>query len=314
MRIVVFGTGGIGGYFGGRLAQAGEDVVLIARGEHLQALQNHGLKVDSIEGDFVVQPVQASADPAAVGKADVIIVAVKARQVPEAAVAMQPMIGPDTVVVPLQNGIEAPDQLAAVLGTEHVLGGLCGIMSFIAGPGHIRHAGIGPFVTFGELDNRPSERVERLRQVFEKAQGMKTIVPEDIHAAMWRKFMLIIAVSGVGAVTRAPFGVFRTQPGTRQILQQIVSEAYAIARAKGVNLEPGIVDEVMANIDKSPAGGTASMQRDIMQGRPSELEAQNGAVVRLGQETGVATPVNEFIYYSLLAMELRARGEIEFNI
>jgi 2-dehydropantoate 2-reductase len=314
MRIVVFGTGGIGGYFGGRLAQAGEDVVFIARGEHLQALQNNGLKVDSIEGDFIVQPVQASADPAAVGKADVIIVAVKAWQVPEAAVAMQPMIGPDTVVVPLQNGIEAPDQLAAVLGTEHVLGGLCGIMSFIAGPGHIRHAGIGPFVTFGELDNRPSERVERLRQVFEKAQGMKTIVPEDIHAAMWRKFMLIIAVSGVGAVTRAPFGVFRTQPGTRQILQQIVSEAYAIARAKGVNLEPGIVDEVMANIDKSPAGGTASMQRDIMQGRPSELEAQNGAVVRLGQETGVATPVNEFIYYSLLAMELRARGEIEFNI
>jgi 2-dehydropantoate 2-reductase len=310
----VFGTGGIGGYFGGRLAQAGEDVVFIARGEHLQAMQNHGLKVDSIEGDFVVQPVQASADPAEVGKADVVIVAVKAWQVTDAAVAMQPMIGPDTVVVPLQNGIEAPDQLAAVVGAEHVLGGLCGIMSFIAGPGHIRHAGIGPFVTFGELDNRPSERVERVRQVFEKAQGMKTIVPEDIHAAMWRKFMLIIAVSGVGAVTRAPFGVFRTQPGTRQILQQIVSEAYAIARAKGVNLEPGIVDEVMANIDKSPAGGTASMQRDIMQGRPSELEAQNGAIVRLGRETGVTTPANEFIYYSLLAMERRARGEIEFDI
>lgn len=313
MRIVVFGSGGIGGYFGGRLAQAGEDVVFIARGEHLQAMQSNGLKVDSTEGDFVVQPVQASADPAAVGKVDAVIVAVKAWQVLEAARAMQPMIGPDTVVVPLQNGIEAPGQLASVLGADHVLGGLCGIMSFIAGPGHIRHAGISPFVTFGEMDDRPSERVGQLRQVFERAQGMKTIVPEDIQAAMWRKFMLIIAVSGVGAVTRAPFGIFRTQPGTRKVLRQIVGEAYAIAHAKGVNIAPEIVDEIMANIDKSPAAGTASMQRDIMQGRPSELEAQNGAVVRLGQETGVATPANEFIYHSLLPMELRARGELQFD-
>jgi 2-dehydropantoate 2-reductase len=162
MRIAIFGTGGIGGYFGGRLSQAGEDVVFIARGDHLQAMRKNGLRVDSPKGDFVLKPVKATDDPKEVGVVDMILVGVKAWQVPEAAQAIRPMVGPKTFILPLQNGIEASSQLASVLGLEHVLGGFCGLMVFIAGPGHIRHAAVDPFIGFGELDNRPSERVEKL--------------------------------------------------------------------------------------------------------------------------------------------------------
>ncbi len=312
MRIAIFGTGGVGGYFGGRLAQAGEDVVFIARGEHLKAMRRHGLRVDSIEGDFVVQPVQATDDPAEVGPVDAVVVAVKAWQVSEAAEAMRPMVGPETFVVPLQNGVESPTQLAEALGSERVLGGVCRVMSFIAEPGHIREAGLPPYVAFGEPDNRPSKRVERLRQAFARATGVNVEIPPDINAAMWRKFLFIASLSGVGAVTRAPFGVLRSLPEARQMLEQVMQEVLAVARARNIALPEDIVSQTLTFVDGLPPGGTASMQRDIMEGRPSELESQNGAVVRLGREVGVSTPLNAFIYHALLPLELRARGEIEF--
>jgi len=313
MRTAIFGAGAVGGYFGGRLAQAGEDVVFIARGEHLQALRDHGLRVDSIKGDFVVQPVNATDDPTQVGPVDVIVVCVKAWQVPEAAQAMRPMVGPETFVVPLQNGVEAPSQLAALLGREHVLGGLCGLITFVVEPGHIRHAGADPFIRFGELDNRPRERVERLRQAFDRASGLTVEVPPDIQAALWQKFLLITAWSGLGAVTRSPLGAFLGQPGTRQMLEQTMTEIYHLARARHIALPKEIVGKTMAFLDSMPPDGTASMQRDIMNGRPSELEAQNGAVVRMGQQAGVETPINAFIYHSLLPMEMRARGQLHFR-
>jgi 2-dehydropantoate 2-reductase len=314
MRITVFGTGGVGGYFGGRLAQAGEDVVFIARGEHLRAMQEHGLRVDSIKGDFVIQPVQATDTPAEVGPVDAVLVCVKAWDVPDAAQAMRPMVGAETFAVPLENGVEAPDQLAAGLGREHVLGGLCKIISFIAAPGYIRHAGAEPYVAFGELDKRPSERVERLRQAFAQAAGVTVEVPEDVQAAMWEKFLFIAAISGVGAVTRAPADIMRSIPETRQLLEQAMVEILAVARARGVDLPDQVIPKTMAFIDNLPVGGTASMQRDIIAGRPSELEYQNGTVVRLGQELGVPTPTHAFIYASLLPQELRARGEVAFSI
>ncbi len=313
MRIAIFGSGAVGGYFGGRLAQAGEDVVFIARGEHLKALHAHGLRVDSIEDDFVVQPVHATDDPTQVGLVDVILVGVKAWQVPDAAQAMRPMIGPQTFVIPLQNGVEAPSQLADVLGHEHVLGGLCGLISFIVEPGHISHAGADPFIKFGELDNRPSERVERLRQAFDRASGLTVEIPPDIQAAMWQKFVLITAWSGVGAVTRAPVGVFRSQPGTRQMLEKTMFETYSVALAENIALPEAVIGKTLEFIDSLPQDGTASMQRDIMNGRPSELEAQNGAVVRMGRQVGVETPINVFIYHSLLPMEMRARGQLQFG-
>ena len=304
----------MGGYFGGRLAQAGEAVVFIARGRHLQALRENGLHVESLSGDFTIQSVQATDNPAEVGQVDAVVVAVKAWQVPEAAEAMRPLVGPETFVVPLQNGVEAPAQLAAALGQAHVLGGLCRIISAIAGPGHIHHTGIEPYLAFGELDNRRSRRVERLHAACAQAEGLTVEIPADIQVAMWRKFLLIAPWSGIGAVTRAPIGVFRSLPETRQMLEEAMREIAAVAQARGIALPDRIVGQTMAFIDGLPAEGTASMQRDIVEGRPSELEAQNGAVVRLGREAGVATPVNAFIYRSLLPLELRARGQITFTI
>lgn len=313
MRIAVFGAGGVGGYFGGRLAQAGEDAVFIARGDHLKAILKHGLRVDSVKGDFLVKPVQATDDPAQVGIVDVVLVCVKAWQVPDAAQALRPMVGPQTFVVPLQNGVEAPSQLAAVLGQEHVLGGLCGLITFVLEPGRICHAGADPFIRFGELDNRPSERVEELRQAFDRASGLTVEVPPDIRVALWQKFLFINAWSGMGAVTRAPIGVFRSQPGTRQMLEQMVSEIYNVGRAQNIALSDEAIEKTMEFIDTLPPDGTASMQRDIMNGKPSELEAQNGAVVRMGQQVRVETSINAFIYHSLLPMEMRARGELQFG-
>jgi 2-dehydropantoate 2-reductase len=310
MRIAVFGTGGVGGYFGGRLAQAGEAVTFIARGEHLRAIREHGLRVDSLQGDFVIQPAQATADPARLGPVDVVILGVKAWQVREAAEAMRPLVGPETFVVPLQNGVEAPDELASVLGREHVLGGFCRIIALIAGPGHIRHAGGQPYVAFGELDNRRTERVERLRAAFSRAAGLTVEVPADIRAAMWEKFLTITSFSGVGAVTRAPIGVIRSVPQTREMMVGVMREIIAVANARGIPLGEDAVQRVLAFRDGLPAASTASMQRDIMDGRPSELEWQSGAVVRLGREAGVATPLNAFIYHSLLPQELKARGKL----
>lgn len=312
MKIAVFGTGAVGGYFGGRLAQSGEDVTFIARGKHLQAIQDNGLKIDSICGDFIVQPARTTDNPEEVGIVDMVLVGVKAWQVLDAASVMKPMVGSQTFVLPLQNGIEAPSQLASVLGREQVLGGLCGLIAYIAEPGHICHAGAEPFIRFGELDNRPSDRVERLRKAFERASGVTVSIPSDIHAAMWQKFVLIAAWSGMGAITRTPIGIFRSQPGSRQMLKQTISEICNVAYARGINLPENVADKTMEFFDSLPPNGTASMQRDIMNGKPSELETQNGAVVRLGKEVGVETPVNAFIYHCLLSMEMRARGQLAF--
>lgn len=311
MRICVFGAGGVGGYFGGRLAKLAEDepdlqVAFIARGDHLAALRDAGLQVDSLEGDFHVQPVQASADPAEIGKVDVVLVAVKAWQVPGAAQAMGPMVGPDTFVVPLQNGVDAPGELSRVLGEARVLGGLCHIVSYIQAPGQIRHAGIKPHIAFGELAGGVSRRAARLRELFERA-GVWAETPEDIRAAMWEKFLFIAAFSGLGAVTRVPAGAMRSLEGTRALLARAMREIEAVARARGVDLAEEVVEKTMAFVDNLPEEATASMQRDIIAGVPSELETQNGAVARLGSAAGVPVPVNDFIYHCLLPQELAAR-------
>lgn len=308
MRIAVIGVGGVGGYFGGRLARAGHDVSFIARGEHLRAIRERGLRVESTAGDFLIQPAQASDDPAEVGAVDAVIVSVKSWQLAEAARAARPLLGPDTAVLPLLNGVEAADTLAAELGAAHTLGGLCRIMAFIAGPGHIRHTGIEPSLALGELDNRRSPRAERLLAAFREA-GVRADIPADIQVAVWEKFMLIVTWSGIGAVTRAPIGAWRALPGTRAMAEALLDEVVAVANARGVPLPVSRIAQTMGFLDGVPAGGTASMQRDVMEGRPSELEAQNGAVVRLGAAAGVDTPVNAFIYHSLLPQERAARGE-----
>ena len=308
MRIAIFGTGGAGGYFGAQLARAGEEVVLIARGDHLRAIRSEGLRVETSRGEIVIRPSLATDDPAEAGIVDVVLVGVKSWQVPEAAHAIRPLIGPESFVVPLQNGVEASSQLAAVLGSEHVLEGLCGTLSWLSGPGRIRSIGDVHFIKFGELDNRASERTERLRRAFEAA-GVNVEVPADVHQALWTKFLFVVSLGGVGAVTRAPVGVVRTLPRTRRMLEGCMREILAVARARGVALPDAIIADRLAFIDSLAPDGTTSLQRDIMEGKPSELEAWNGAVARFGREAGVPTPLHEFIYDSLLPQEMRARGE-----
>ena len=313
MRVAIFGTGGVGGYFGARLAAVGVDVVFIARGAHLEAIRTQGLQLDSVLGDVLVSPAQASDSPADVGRVDVVLLGVKTWQVPEAAAAIRPLIGPETFVVPLQNGVEAPSVLAACLGAECVGGGLCSAFSFIAGPGHIRHLGgtTLTFIKFGELDNQKTARVERLREAFAQA-GVAVEVPADIHVALWQKFMLAVPVGGLGAVTWAPIGILRTVPDTRKLLERGMEEIDQVARARKIPLSDDIVTRSMAAVDTFTPSGTTSLQRDIAAGQPSELDGWTGAVVRLGAEAGVATPLHAFLYASLLPMELRARGEIAF--
>ena len=298
MRITIFGTGGVGGYFGGRLAQAGEDVTFIARGEHLRAIESNGLRVDSSSGDFVVYPAQATDNVAEVGETDLVVLGVKAWQVPDAARAIRPVVGPGTTVVPLQNGVDAVPQLVAELGSDNVIGGLCRIVSYVVASGHIRHAGFTPTIIIGELDNRHSERIETIAQVFRHA-GLDTTIAPDIQVALWTKFLFIASFSGVGAMADAPAGVIRSDPKWRAQIQSAMKEIYALAHARGVKLPPDSVAKVMTAVDALPEDATSSMQRDIAAGKPSELESQNGAVVRMAHEARLDVPTHTLIYETL---------------
>ena len=310
MHIVVFGAGAVGAYFGGRLAQAGEKVTFIARGEHLRAMLANGLRVDSIKGDFIIHPVTATDDPSSLKDVDVVLLSVKSWHVVQAAREIIPMLGPSTFVVPLENGVDAPGQLAEILGSPHVTGGLCRIASRIAAPGHIQHTGLEPSIAFGELDNRPTSRTQDLLQRFQHA-GVSAEIPADISVAIWLKFLFISAVSGVGSVTRVPVGQYRTFPGIHKMLESALQECYSVAQAHGVKLPSDSVSKTLAFIDSLPPETFASMQRDIIEGRPSELEAQNGAIVRMGSHLGVPTPVHSFIYNSLLPQEKLARSHTD---
>ena len=307
MRIAVFGTGGVGGFFGGRLARSGEDVTFIARGEHLRAIKAKGLTVDSTSGSFVVFPAHASDDVSEVGEVDLVIVGVKAWQVPEAARTMKPLVGPGTTVLPLQNGVDAASQLVDELGPDNVIGGLCRIVSFVVQPGHIKHAGFTPSIVIGELDNRRTDRITRIEQLFKRA-GLDITVASDIHAALWTKFLFIASFSGIGAIADAPAGVLRSDPKWRAQMLKAMEEIYGLALARGIKLPSDSIDKVMASVDSLPEDATSSMQRDIAAGKPSELESQNGAVVRLARESGIEVPTHTLIYETLRPLEQKARA------
>lgn len=312
MKIAIFGTGAVGGYFGGRLAQAGNDVTFIARGKHLLAIQSDGLRIKSINGDFTVKPAKATDKPGSVGIVDLILCCVKSWQVKKICDELKPMVGADTIILPIQNGIEAHITLADVFGEKRVLPGLCKMISLVEAPGIIAHLGIAPYLTFGELDGTMSPRVKKLVQLFTGVEGMTVNGSTTIVKDLWLKFMIIAAWSGLGAITRSPVGVFRQVEETREMLRQSMQEVVAVAEANGVRMDANAVDVTLEFLDKAPANGTASMQRDVMEGKPSELHEQCGAVVRFGEKVGVAAPVNRFIYHSLLPLEKKARGEISF--
>ncbi|HZJ51264.1 MAG TPA: 2-dehydropantoate 2-reductase [Actinomycetota bacterium] len=304
----MIGAGGVGGYFGGVLAHSGEDVVFVARGATLETLQQRGLRVDSIGGDFVILDCRATDDPHSVSEVDIVILGVKAWQVEEAAAAAEPMLGSEGAVLPLQNGVEAPGQVAATVGEAHTLSGLCRIISLVSEPGHIRHVGGAPFIAFNELDGKRSGRVDELAKAFEGAGVVDVAVPQDPEAALWNKFLVITSFAGVGGVTRSSIDVILELEETRRLLEASMSEIAELARARSVELEPEVVASGMALLEKFEPGSTSSMQRDIEAGRPSELEHLTGAVVRLAREAGVEAPVNEFLYAALLPFERAARA------
>jgi 2-dehydropantoate 2-reductase len=307
MRITVVGAGGVGGYFGGRLAQAGLDTTFIARGATLAAFRERGLRVESTHGDFALERVQATDDPSSVGAVDAILLAVKTWQLPEVATSLGPMLGAETMVVPLENGIDAPDVLMPLVGRAHVVGGLCAIVSFIVAPGHIRHAAGEPLVMFGELDNERTPRVERLLAAFERA-GIKAQVPPDIQHSMWTKFLFIAVMSGIGALTRVPIGVWRAEPEIRALVTAALHEVVALANARGIDLGDDAVAQTWQRYDALAPASTSSLQRDVMDGKPSELDAQLGAIVRLAKESSVPTPVTSMLYHCLLPQERLARA------
>ena len=308
MKFAIFGTGGVGGYFGGRLAEAGHDVTFVARGAHLEAIRTNGLTVESVAGAFRVLPAKATDDPVSVGAVDAAVVAVKAWQVPEAATAIRTFLPADAVAIPLENGVEAPDQLAAELGSGRVLPGLCKIWSAVGSPGVVRHLGVEPSLAFGEMGGGTSPRVERLRDAFRRCRGVTVETPADVRVALWQKFVFINAFSGVGSVTRATAGEIRGARETHAMLRDCMRETQEVGIARGIPLAPDTFERTLKFFDEQlPSDATCSMQRDVQEGRPSELENQTGAVVRLGREAGVPTPVNDALYAALLPQERRAR-------
>ena len=307
MRIAIYGAGGLGGFYGARLACAGNDVAFIARGAHLAAMRERGLQVASPLGDMHLPDPFATDDPADVGPVDLVLVAVKTWQIPEVAAAMGPLLGERTMVLPFLNGVEASDELAAVVGADRVLGGLSKVFSKIESPGVIHHFTPNVFVAFGELDGTESERLRGLLEMFSHA-GVDAAVSPAIRVELWKKLLLVSSWAGLGALARSPMGVVRDEPVIRSLIDRSIEEGLAVARATGHDIGPAYKDEMWEFYRSMPAGATASMQRDIIDGRPSELDAWNGAICRFGARAGVETPVHSFTYHLLLPMERRARG------
>lgn len=308
MNIVVYGTGGVGGYFGIRLAQSGQNVTFIARGKHLEAIQKNGLQLKSIKGDFILKNVNATDDVSTISNPDLILIATKTWQLEEVANKIQPILNDNTVVISLLNGADNAEKLASILGEKHVLGGLCKIVSKIEEYGVVNHMAIEPYIAFGELDNSQSTRVIEIKDIFDKAEIFNQ-VPENIQVAIWSKFLFITTISALGGLTRATLGEMRTQPEVRNLLLKTAEEIVAVANAKGIPLNEESIQKVFHFIDKLPYETTASLQRDIMEGRPSELDSQVGTIHKMGQELNISTPINSFIYHSLIITEKRNRKE-----
>jgi len=299
MKIAVVGAGGVGGYFGGLLAQAGHEVCFVARGEHLAAIQSRGLQVKSVHGDFSIQLAEATDDPADVGEVDYVIVAVKHYSLAAAAPGVAALVGPLTTVVPLLNGIDAHEILGEHIPRAALVGGLCSIVSMMEAPGVIRQESQFRRVVVGEFDRTRSERVDRLVNAWKEC-GAEAIHAEDILVAMWSKLIFIAAFGGVGSLARANAGEIQASPETRQLIVEAAKEVEAVARAEAVNLPADALDQAIGFFDKLGPSATSSMQRDVAAELMFELEAFSGTVVRRGRAAGVPTPVHRMIYALLL--------------
>lgn len=296
MRIAVMGSGGIGGYYGGRLARAGEAVTFIARGEHLRAIQARGLAVKSVKGDFAVQ-APATDDPATVGPVDLVFFCVKSYDTESAGAAVRPLLGPETAVLTLQNGVDNEERLGRVLGADRVLGGAAFIMSVIDAPGVIAHTAGGRIV-FGKLDGPETPRARRLLERF-TAAGIEAELSPNIQRVLWEKYIFIVALAGMTALSRLPVGEIRTCPEARRMYRAILEELAALAKGSGVELGADAVERLMAQTDRLPVGMHSSLHYDLTHGKRLELEALHGHAVRLGERLGIPTPMTFAVYAAL---------------
>jgi 2-dehydropantoate 2-reductase len=298
MRVTVMGSGGTGGYFGGLLARAGEDVTFVARGPHLQALRSKGLTVRSgLVGDFTV-PARATDDPGEAGPADLVLFCVKAYDTESAAERLGRAVGPGTVILPVQNGIDSAERIGRVVGPGHVIGGLAAVSSVVEAPGVIEHRAGPDAIQLGELDGQPSPRTQRVADVLRRA-GIKAQVRLDIRVALWEKFVLICGLSGLTALTRLPLGAVIACAETRTLLAQTMAETDAVGHAEGVALPEGLVGRLLKFFEGSDPGIRGSLYYDLAAGRRLEIDTLNGTVVRLGRERGIPTPANFAVYAAL---------------
>ena len=298
MRIVVVGAGGVGGYFGGLLAKAGQDVTFIARGAHLAAMLADGLTVESETTPFHVAEVRATEDPAAAGKADIVLFAVKLYDMEATAPTLKPLIGPETVVVTLQNGIDAPEIVGRAVGPRHVAPGVARISAVVARPGVVRHNGLVPSIVFGPVDPAQAAPLQALKAACD-ASALTAVLTDDPWRAVWEKFVFLASMSGLTALTRHAMGPIRTNPATRALLRESLAETAAVAAALGVRLPADLPERTQGFMDSLPPGARASMLEDLERGRRLELPWLSGAVARLGSANGVATPIHRTIAAAL---------------
>ncbi len=305
MKIAVVGAGGVGGYFGGLLAAAGHNVSFISRGEHLRALKERGLQIKSPHGDLTVSDAISTDSPKEIGQVDYVIVAVKSYHLNEAAKILSPLIGPNTTVVPLLNGVDAHDVLAKDIGKDQIVGGLCALISMIESPGVIRQTSQVRKIVIGELDMSKTERVEKLVNALTEV-GVQASQSTNIFSEIWTKFTFIASFGGLTSLSHANAGEILMLEGARKIFIEAMREVENLAVANGVNLEDSAVEKGETFAHNLEPASTSSMQRDVSEGKLFELEAFSGKIVRLGQELSVETPIHRSIYWLLLPALQRA--------
>jgi 2-dehydropantoate 2-reductase len=298
MRIAVIGAGGVGGGFGAALAKAGGDVTFVARGVHLAAMREHGLRVEGDRGETLIDPVQATDDPASIGPVDIVLFCVKLWDIESAGEQIKPLIGSGTGVIPLQNGIDAGDRLIPILGAAHVMAGTVAISATIAEPGVIRQTGTFMSMAFGERDGTISVRAEAFLALCRSA-GFNAMLSDNIAVPIWQKFILLTAMSGGTAITRLPIGKLRDDPEVFSLFESVMRETEAVGRAEGVPLPADVVEKQLASVRALPPGGTASMAVDLSRGNRLELPWLAGKVVALGRKHGIPTPSNAAIFAAL---------------
>ena len=304
MKFAVFGAGGVGGYLGSRLADAGHDVHLLARGDHLEALRSDGLRIESIAGDTAVDP-PATDDPADVGACDYVLFCVKSYDTRAAAADLAPLIGVDTAIVSFQNGVDNERWLADEVGADHVVGGVAYIFSTIAEPGTVEHTGGPARFVYGELDGRRTDRIEALDDALSASEGIDAVLADDIDVERWRKFAFICAQAGMTAATRVPLGELRETDASWTMYRRIVEEVCAVARAEGVDLPEDTVDQWLAFASDLDPEMTSSLHYDLTHGKRLELDALHGSVVRHAGNVDVDVPMNEAVHAILRPWAVR---------